>query len=305
VELTPVQLIKSAARALPAGSPVRRTLTVAYGDWKIRCARRTLQREGGGQPAYLSPDLLPSLIAENFRPPDVVRYDSEGLLLRAKEKVERLSGGVGLAGVRRALELGAWDAMVGRELASRGIHAVGLDVVTAGLDARATQGGVHFVQSDAAAIALATGSVDLVYSFGSLEHFPQPDRAVAEVHRVLRRGGRAFFNFGPLYLSPYGRHAYRQIPVPFCHLLFSEQTLHAWADSAGLTHDWPYVNGWSLQQYRGLWGSLEDRFRVISQEEHSTGGVGMELVARFPQCFRGRDVDALLVSHVDIVVEKR
>jgi SAM-dependent methyltransferase len=303
VELTPVQLMKSAVRVLPAGSPVRRTLTGAYGDWKIRRARRTLQREGGGRPSYLSRELLPALIAEGFRPPDAVRYDPEGLLLRAKEKVERLSSLIGFAGVRHALELGAWDGMVGRELAERGMHAVALDVVTAGLDARATQGGVGFVQSDAGAIALATGSIDLVCSFGSLEHFPQPDRAIAEVHRVLRRGGRAFFNFGPLYLSPYGRHAYRQIPVPFCHLLFDEQTLHAWAAGEGLPHDWPYVNGWSLQQYRALWASLENRFRVISQQEHSTGGVGMELVTRFPQCFRGLPVDALLVSHVDIVVE--
>lgn len=305
MELRPARLIRSAARALPAASPVRRTLTVAYGDWKIRRARRALQRNGAGAPAFLSPDLLPALMAEGFRQPDAVRYDPEGLRLRAREKVERLSNLVGLAGVQRALELGSWDGMVGRELAERGIRACALDVVMTGLDPRARRDGVRFVQSDAGNIALAGGSIDLVYSFGSLEHFPHPDRSLFEVHRVLRRGGRAFFNFGPLYLSPYGRHAYRQIPVPFCHLLFGEPALHAYAAAAGLPHDWPFVNGWALQQYRALWTSVEDRFRVLSNHEHSTGGVGMELVSRFPQCFRGTSVDALLVSHVDIVLEKR
>jgi SAM-dependent methyltransferase len=161
------------------------------------------------------------------------------------------------------------------------------------------------VQSEAGCIALASGSIDLVFSFGSLEHFPRPDLAIAESHRVLRRGGRAFFNFGPLYLSPYGRHAYRQIPVPFCHLLFDEPTLRTWATSAGVPHDWPYVNGWTLEQYRALWDAVGDRFRVLSKEEHSTGGIGMELVCRFPQCFRGFSLDALLVTQVDILLEKR
>src|SRR5262249_4253247 len=148
--------------------------------------------------------------------------------------------------------------MVARELSARGIHALGLDVVMTGIDARAKRDRVQFVQGDAEAIALAGGSVDLVYSFGSLEHFPRPDLAIADVHRVLRRGGRAFFNFGPLYLSPYGRHAYRQIPLPFCHLLFDDRTLREWAVSADLSHEWPFVNGWSLEQYRALWESIED-----------------------------------------------
>jgi SAM-dependent methyltransferase len=305
MELTAVQLIKSAARALPAGSPVRRTLTVAYGDWKIRRARHALQRAGAGAPEYLPGELLPALMNKGFRPPDVVRYDPEGLLLRARAKIDRLSTTVGLDGVRRVLELGAWDGMVAREVAARGIHALALDVTLDGVDARATRDGVRFVQSDAGRIALAGESLDLVCSFGSLEHFPRPDLAIAETHRVLRRGGRAFFNFGPLYLSPYGRHAYRQIPVPFCHLLFDEATLHQWAASAGLPHDWPFVNGWTLQQYRALWESASDRFRVLVNEEHSTGGIGVELVSRFPQCFRGISLDALLVTQVDILLEKR
>lgn len=298
-------LVRTASRLMPANSQVRQTLTVAYGDWKVRRARRALQRAGAALPEFLPRERLPALMSEGFQPPPAVRYDPEGLRLRAVEKVERLSAMVGLDGVRRTLELGAWDGMVGRELAQRGIQAVALDVVMAGLDARARRDGVRFVQSDAGSIALASESIDLVCSFGSLEHFPRPDRALAEVHRVLRRAGRALFNFGPLYFSPYGRHAYRQIPVPFCHLLFEEPALHDWAVSAGLPHEWPFVNGWSLNQYRGLWTAFSDRFRVISNDEHSTGGVGLELVSRFPQCFRGISVDDLLVTQIDIVLEKR
>jgi hypothetical protein len=73
-----------------------------------------------------------------------------------------------------------------------------------------------------------------------------------------------------------------------------------------LRSDWPFVNGWSLAQYRQLWASLRGTFQIRHYEEHSTGGVGMELVSRFPACFRHLpQLDELLVSHVDITLEKR
>jgi SAM-dependent methyltransferase len=197
--------------------------------------------------------------------------------------------------------------MVGRELSGRGISMIGLDFVLDGIDSRARLGGVRFLQSDAERIALADESIDLVVSFASFEHFPNPDRAVDAIYRVLRPGGRAFINFGPLYFSPYGRHAYRQIPIPFCHLLFEETALQAWSAANELPHSWPFVNGWSLERYRQLWAASEARFHVRHYQEHSTGGVGMELVTRFAQCFRHRvtSIDELLISHVDITLEKR
>jgi ubiquinone/menaquinone biosynthesis C-methylase UbiE len=196
--------------------------------------------------------------------------------------------------------------MVGAALAERGVHVCGLDISLKGVDPRATRAGVRFLQSDAGAIALADASIDLVYSFASFEHFPAPDRCLLEVARVLKPGGRAFFNFGPLNFSPYGRHAYRQIPVPFCHLLFSESDLHEWAADAGLPHDWPYVNGWALKQYRDLFASVASRFDTLSYTEYSTGGVGVELVADYPTHFRGYadDFDEFLITIIDIALRK-
>lgn len=44
---------------------------------------------------------------------------------------------------------------------------------------------------DAEALAFPDGSFDLVYSWGVLHHTPQPERALAEIRRVLRPGGEA------------------------------------------------------------------------------------------------------------------
>ncbi|HXE82765.1 MAG TPA: class I SAM-dependent methyltransferase, partial [Gemmatimonadales bacterium] len=45
--------------------------------------------------------------------------------------------------------------------------------------------------ADAERLPFADESYDLVYSWGVLHHSPDTRRAIAEVHRVLRKGGRA------------------------------------------------------------------------------------------------------------------
>jgi SAM-dependent methyltransferase len=303
--VTLVRDLKTAARAV-APPAIRDAWGRAYGGMKIRRARRALDEAAAGDDAFLPAPLLAQLIDRGYVPPDPVRYDPDGLTDRARSKIAQLQRVVDLTTVRTALELGCFDGMVGAELAARGVRVCGLDISTSGVDARAARAGVRFLQSDAGAIALADASIDLVYSFASLEHFPQPDRTLDEVFRVLRPRGHAFINFGPLYFSPYGRHAYRQIPVPFCHLLFAEADLHRRASDAGLPHDWPYVNGWSLRQYRDLWTASASRFSVRRYTEYSTGGVGVELIAEYPAHFRryGADLDEFLIATVDIALQK-
>ncbi len=257
------------------------------------------------EPRYLPSAALDELMAAGYREPAPVRYDPEGLALRAADKVEQLAAAVPLHGVSSALELGCWDGMVAAALARRGMAAFALDITRKGFDARAVANGARFIECDAGAIALADASVNLVYSFASFEHFPAPDECLREIARVLAPGGTAALTFGPLYLSPYGLHAYRQVPVPFCHLLFREADLHAWAEARGLTHDWPYVNGWTLHQYRALFQSAHG-LEVTSYLEHGTGGVGVELIADHPECFapHATTIDEFLVTTIDVVLRK-
>ena len=49
---------------------------------------------------------------------------------------------------------------------------------------------IHYIHADAAAIPLASETFDLVICYSSFPHFPNKPRALAEMARVLRNGGR-------------------------------------------------------------------------------------------------------------------
>src|SRR3954454_5066410 len=71
----------------------------------------------------------------------------------------------------------------------------GIDLV-AGMLARGTRrwrqhaGHVQPVQADSERLPFAAGEFDVVTCANSFHHYPHQDRAVAEMHRVLRPGGR-------------------------------------------------------------------------------------------------------------------
>jgi ubiquinone/menaquinone biosynthesis C-methylase UbiE len=66
--------------------------------------------------------------------------------------------------------------------------------------------GVAFLEGDAQAIGVASGSFDTVICCETLEHLHNPRLALVELARVLRPGGRLFLTT-PNYLGPMG--AYR------------------------------------------------------------------------------------------------
>jgi hypothetical protein len=70
---------------------------------------------------------------------------------------------------------------------------------------------------------------------------------------------------------------------------------------------WPYVNGMTATGYRALWAKYVQRFETLFYKEHPTGGVGAELIARHPSCFRGKipEFEDLLVSGIEICWRKK
>lgn len=83
---------------------------------------------------------------------------------------------------------------------------------------------VRFCLSDAAAMAFADDSFDVIVSVNVLEHVDDLYFTLKECKRVLRPGGVLLFHFPPFF-SPWGAHLEGWINFPWPHVFFSDQTL--------------------------------------------------------------------------------
>jgi SAM-dependent methyltransferase len=93
-------------------------------------------------------DLLESMAA-SYPEPAKIRYDPEGLVLRARANVHDMEASLDLSRIQSSLELGCMDGMVSAALAEKGIRCFALDISMAAFDQRGLDAGVTFVQGDA------------------------------------------------------------------------------------------------------------------------------------------------------------
>lgn len=259
-------------------------------------ARAAFHRASAAAPHFLGHAELDALRAV-YPAPQPYGYDEESLLRRGRERAALLEDVLPDFPQRdRFLELGCADGMVTRELTRRGKHALGVDHSPAYFDRRAT----GLTLMNVAALAIADDSIDVVFSFNGFEHFARPDLVVAEGLRVLRSGGLLYLNFGPLYNSHFGLHAYRELPIPFCHFLFPPELL----GNHAVDHE--VLNGWSLAAFRRLWRNVASNVDVLQYDERQER-YGLELVRRHPSCFRGK-VDSfreLTTSTIEALFRKK
>lgn len=90
-----------------------------------------------------------------------------------------------------ALDVGTGTGHFAQFLAEQGAKVVGVDISRAMLRVAVAKPGMPpLVQADAAALPFADAAFDLVLSVTALEFVSDTARAVAEMARVCRRGGR-------------------------------------------------------------------------------------------------------------------
>jgi ubiquinone/menaquinone biosynthesis C-methylase UbiE len=96
----------------------------------------------------------------------------------------------------KVLEIGCGLGTDGAQFARAGAKYTGVDLTEAAVELARRRFELfdlagEFRTADAENLDFADESFDLVYSHGVLHHTPDTERAVHEVHRVLRPGGRA------------------------------------------------------------------------------------------------------------------
>ena len=276
---------------------------------RLRRARLLLERAlAGAEPAprwlgYADLEFL----SRSYGFPAPYGYDEESLARRGAERAAEILTLPGAASFRQTLEFGCGDGMVSASLAQMGRTAIAVDISPARFDKRAIDAGVDFRICDAADIGVPANTIDCVFSYNAFEHIADPYAVLAEMTRITRRGGLIYLSFGPLYWSAFGEHAYRSIPIPYCHCLFRLETMNQYCRDKGYDEIDPrHVNGWSLEQYRKLWewsGKSLDRIRY--SERSSAGHV--DLIQRYASCFSSRSTSPLdfLIDEINIVFRKK
>lgn len=95
---------------------------------------------------------------------------------------------------KRVLEVGVGAGTDHAQWAKAGCECYGVDLTDAAIEttrARLALDGLHsnLQRLDAETLPFPDASFDVVYSWGVIHHSEQPQRILAEIHRVLRPGG--------------------------------------------------------------------------------------------------------------------
>jgi SAM-dependent methyltransferase len=257
------------------------------------------------RPVHLDIRVLETLQMK-YPPAPAYGYDANALEIRGIERAAQILRLPGAQESHSFLELGCWDGMVSCCLERNGKKTTAIDNRDAGFDKRASLEGVSLLQMDASDLQFEDERFDFVFSFDAFEHFASPEDALREAIRVVRKGGYIYLNFGPLYYSPYGEHAYRSITVPYCQFLFPRNLLNAYAAQNGLDPiDFNHVNGWSLERYRDLWSTYAHMLKRIQyHEQPSLSHLG--LIRTYPSCFNSKSsyFDNFIVTGIKALFQK-
>ena len=124
---------------------------------------------------------------------------------------------------------------------------IGLDIEAAqDMRAGGSQGRLRLM--NAQDLAFADRTFDAVVSMSTFEHIADVPKALHEIHRVLKPGGKVLLSFEPLWTCPYGHHLHHlgeisDLVPPWAHLVWDRKQMASY-----LEDKWPANAAISLEE---------------------------------------------------------
>lgn len=305
-----IQKIKSVIRNyLPKG--------VIYGIWntlvyiKSIPARRRFNK-ASEIPFYLDSKELATLHNKyytkvtNFEA--TYKYDFDTLKKRGKDRSYQILKMLPKGGreIITTLEVGCSDGLVSYFFKKLGKKAVAIDINKDNFDKRAIKEGVKFYQIGVENLKFPDNSIDLIFSFNTFEHLPDPNKALQEIIRILKVDGYIYLSFGPLYMSSEGLHAYHSVTVPYCQHLFSQKAIENFIKKNKLKpHNFKGVNKYSLEDFRKLWNQHSNRLKKIKYYE-VYDALGLQILKKYSSCFKSKSkfFNNFMVFAIELLFKK-
>ena len=233
-------------------------------------------------------------------------YSPEMTDLRGKERSKQLIETIPSTQNATYLEVGCMDGMVCYHLEKKSNKAIGIDIVDTNFSRQAIKEGLDLRKMDASKLSFEDNYFDVVFSYDAFEHFKNPISVLAEIYRVTKPGGYIYLEFGPLFMSPKGLHAYRETPVPYCQHLFSKETLFTFIyDKTGTRIDFNHCNGWSLMRFRNLFNSYTGKLKKIKYREISDLN-HLDIIRKHPSIFKAKtnSFEDLTCNSIEVLFKK-
>ena len=259
-------------------------------------------------PVLLDAQGFYDLMSRRFPRAATYEYDRFSATARAGTRVQRLASLVpALLEPREVLEVSCGDGLVGAVLAIGG-HEVTLADVR---DWR-SDGARHlpFVEWDVGtAPTLEERRFDLVIAYNAAEHWADPQAALQHLLALCKPGGRVVLDFGPLFNSPWGLHAW-SLGFPYPQFLFNRSFIDAQiarigvGDLGNVDVAVQPTNGWAIAEFRALWRRC-GAVTLSNLEDHDHRY--LNFIEEFGPCFQGRGLglEDLTINSIEVVLEKR
>jgi ubiquinone/menaquinone biosynthesis C-methylase UbiE len=158
---------------------------------------------------------------------------------------------------------------------------------------------------DASVLQFKDEKFDFIYSYNAFEHFLEPEKVLKEAIRVVKKKGYLFLSFEPIYTSPWGLHAWKTIPIPYCQYLFPEMLIDEFSNKKSLHLRKSQLNKWSIEDFRKLWVRYSNRLEIVKYDEFININ-HLDLVMKYPSCFKSKTdgFDNLIVKKVSVLFKK-
>ena len=274
-------------------------------SWHMTMAKR-IWRRAGTSPEFLDDSQLIKLDAE-YPTKSSYKYDTASLQQRGQERAGKLLERFRAQKLtpKKTLEVGCFDGMVSAALTKSGVEAHAIDQTADGFDARAKEAGVMLQAADAAHIPYTDNTFDVVFSYDTFEHLQQPAQSLTEMLRVLRPGGLLYAYFGPMYMAPFGLHAYKTIGIPYVQHLFPQEITDRFLQSKNREAiNYAQLNKVKRSAFEKLFRS-ENGFQVLefTEEPHFAG---YSILKQYSSCLKSKssDLKDFVIANISVMLRK-
>lgn len=260
--------------------------------------------------AFYDSEKIFEQLQASYKPLPKYGYDSLSTWRRGAERMLRLLRNFDLLHkpCLSILEAGCGDGMTAYLLKGYG-HNLTLVDQEDWRDERARD--LNFIKMDLTnSIPVESGSFDFIYSYNTFEHLYYPKKTLSELIRSCKKGGYIYLEFGPLYASPWGLHAYETLMMPYPQFLFSKSFIDTKLHQLGIydlgrkMSSLQPLNQWRMNQYRSLFNNPD--CKLLSESAYSDFS-HLTLINKFNKCFSGLNLtfDDVTIQALYVTLRKR